>query len=50
MAGHFASVFGVVVVILTWRGTQGDGTPQPEQIHISSTGRLREDVCVCYVK
>ena len=42
MAGHFASLLGVLMVALAWRGSLGEGTPQPEQIHISSTGRFSE--------
>lgn len=38
MARHFASVFLVLLVVLAGRGVLGHGTPQPEQIHISSTG------------
>ena len=40
MAGHFPVVLGVIIVAMIWRGTLGDGTPQPEQIHIASTGQF----------
>ena len=42
MAGRFASVFGVLMVVFVRRWTHGSGTPQPEQIHISSTGWFSE--------
>lgn len=38
MARHFAIVVVVMVVFFVGRGALGHGTPQPEQIHISSTG------------
>ena len=38
MARHFAIVVMVLIVLLAGRGSLGHGTPQPEQIHISSTG------------
>ena len=40
MAGHFPVVLRVIIVTMIWRGTLGDGTPQPEQIHISTTGQF----------
>lgn len=42
MAGRFASVFGVLMVVFVRCWTHGSGTPQPEQIHISSTGLFSE--------
>ena len=42
MAGRFASVLGVLMVVFARRWTHGSGTPQPEQIHISSTGWFSE--------
>ena len=42
MAGRFASVFGVLMVVFALRWTHGSETPQPEQIHISSTGKFSE--------
>ena len=40
MAGHFPVVLRVIIVAMIWRGTLGDEAPQPEQIHISSTGKF----------
>ena len=38
MACHFVSIVLVLLAVLAVRGSLGHGTPQPEQIHISSTG------------
>ena len=38
MARHIAIVTVLLIVLLVGRGALGHGTPQPEQIHISSTG------------
>ena len=46
MAGHFASVVVLLIVGIAGRGALEHGTPQPEQIHISSTGGQIECIAV----